>query len=124
MRLTTQKLLEEISQTSTHLSFIYLPDFLTYLTCKYNFRETGMSYGKASCRLFMEQFSRGSVKISPLGDAVIDVLDFVNAEGTNQHWDELARALSEFSQQKKVYLSAAPQCPFPYALLGDELGTA
>ncbi|KAK1564328.1 hypothetical protein Q3G72_000718 [Acer saccharum] len=62
-------------------------------------------------------------KSRPLGDAVLDGIDFDIVAGTNQHWDELARALSEFSQQKKVYLSAAPQCPFPDAWLGDALGT-
>ncbi|KAK4848368.1 hypothetical protein QYF36_012141 [Acer negundo] len=62
-------------------------------------------------------------KSRPLGDAVLDGIDFDIAGGSNQHWDELARALSEFSQQKKVYLSAAPQCPFPDAWLGGALGT-
>ncbi|KAK1565253.1 hypothetical protein Q3G72_022558 [Acer saccharum] len=60
----------------------------------------------------------------PLGDAVLDGIDFDIEGGSNQHWDELARALSEFSQQKKVYLSAAPQCPFPDAWLGGALALA
>ncbi|KAK2650166.1 hypothetical protein Ddye_017655 [Dipteronia dyeriana] len=68
-------------------------------------------------------FLGGQSKSRPLGDAVLDGIDFVIAEGTNRHWDELARALFEFSQQKKVYLSAAPQCPFPDALLGGALET-
>ncbi|KAK1565337.1 hypothetical protein Q3G72_024323 [Acer saccharum] len=59
----------------------------------------------------------------PLGDAVLDGIDFDIEVGSDQHWDELARALSEFSQQKKVYLSAAPQCPFPDARLSGALGT-
>uniref|UniRef100_F6I684 GH18 domain-containing protein n=1 Tax=Vitis vinifera TaxID=29760 RepID=F6I684_VITVI len=43
--------------------------------------------------------------------------------GTTQHWDELAKTLSEFSGQRKVYLSAAPQCPFPDAWMGTAIAT-
>ncbi|KAK0582214.1 hypothetical protein LWI29_022917 [Acer saccharum] len=68
-------------------------------------------------------FLGGQSDSRPLGDAVLDGIDFDIEVGSNQHWDELARALSEFSQQKKVYLSAAPQCPFPDAMLGGALGT-
>ncbi|KAG6397449.1 hypothetical protein SASPL_143616 [Salvia splendens] len=42
--------------------------------------------------------------------------------GTNQHWDDLARYLSAYSKKgKKVHLSAAPQCPFPDAWIGEAL---
>ncbi|KAL5796084.1 hypothetical protein ACOSQ2_000904 [Xanthoceras sorbifolium] len=68
-------------------------------------------------------FLGGQSSSRPLGDAVLDGIDFDIEGGTTQHWDELARALSEFSQQKKVYLSAAPQCPFPDAWLGGALNT-
>ncbi|KAJ0052112.1 hypothetical protein Pint_00520 [Pistacia integerrima] len=37
------------------------------------------------------------------------------------NWDELAKALSGFNQ--KVYLSAAPQCPYPDAWVGGALST-
>ncbi|KAL4599915.1 hypothetical protein ACB092_11G161500 [Castanea dentata] len=47
-----------------------------------------------------------------------------SSRGTTQHWDELARFLSEYSKQgKKVYLTAAPQCPFPDAYMGAALNT-
>ncbi|TMW86033.1 hypothetical protein EJD97_022048 [Solanum chilense] len=59
----------------------------------------------------------------PLGDAILDGIDFDIEKGTTQHWDELARALSGFSQQRKVYLTAAPQCPFPDSLLNAALST-
>ncbi|KAE7999419.1 hypothetical protein FH972_003852 [Carpinus fangiana] len=65
----------------------------------------------------------GGADSRPLGDAVLDGIDFDIEGGTSQHWDELAKALSEFSQQKKVYLTAAPQCPFPDAWLGTALDT-
>ncbi|MCD7456934.1 hypothetical protein HAX54_033639 [Datura stramonium] len=59
----------------------------------------------------------------PLGEAVLDGIDFDIERGTTQHWDELARALSGFSQQRKVYLTAAPQCPFPDEWLNGALST-
>ncbi|XP_076930040.1 acidic endochitinase SE2-like [Bidens hawaiensis] len=53
----------------------------------------------------------------PLGDAVLDGIDFDIEQGTDQFWSDLAKALSAHNSQKKVYLSAAPQCPFPNAEL-------
>ncbi|GLT59011.1 hypothetical protein SLA2020_318600 [Shorea laevis] len=69
-------------------------------------------------------FLGGQSDSRPFGDAVLDGIDFdIEGGGTAEHWDELAKALAEFSQQKKVYLTAAPQCPFPDALLGGALNT-
>lgn len=50
----------------------------------------------------------------PFGSAVLDGLDF-DIEAGQSHYDALARRLSEHSRSsgKKVYLTAAPQCPFP-----------
>uniref|UniRef100_A0A2N9FC64 chitinase n=1 Tax=Fagus sylvatica TaxID=28930 RepID=A0A2N9FC64_FAGSY len=59
----------------------------------------------------------------PASAAVLDGIDFDIEVGTNEHWDELARTLSGFSQEKKIYLTAAPQCPFPDAKLGTALDT-
>lgn len=70
-----------------------------------------------------DNFLGGQSNSRPLGDAVLDGIDFDIEGGTSQHWDELAKALSNFSKQKKVYLTAAPQCPFPDAWLGGALGT-
>lgn len=70
-----------------------------------------------------DHFLGGQSSSRPLGDAVLDGIDFDIEGGSNQYWDELARALSNFSQQKKVYLAAAPQCPYPDAWLGGALGT-
>ncbi|XP_021894708.1 acidic endochitinase-like [Carica papaya] len=65
----------------------------------------------------------GQPGTGPFGDAVLDGIDFDIEGGTTQHWDELARALSAFSQQRKIYLSAAPQCPFPDAWLNGAIQT-
>ncbi|KAH6833877.1 chitinase A [Perilla frutescens var. hirtella] len=69
-------------------------------------------------------FLGGSSTTRPLGHAVLDGIDFDIEGGTNQHWDDLARYLSAYSKRgKKVYLSAAPQCPFPDAWIGGALQT-
>ncbi|PHT48304.1 Acidic endochitinase [Capsicum baccatum] len=65
----------------------------------------------------------GQSNSCPLGNAILDGIDFNIEGGTTQYWDELARAFSGFSQRKKVYLTAAPQCPFPDAWLNEALST-
>ena len=56
--------------------------------------------------------------------AVLDGIDFDIEGGSNKHWDDLARYLSGYSNMgKKVYLTAAPQCPFPDAWVGGALKT-
>ncbi|KAG6525422.1 acidic endochitinase-like [Zingiber officinale] len=65
-------------------------------------------------------FLGGSAASRPLGDAVLDGIDFDIEGGTNQHWNELARYLKSYGQ---VYLSAAPQCPYPDAWIGGALDT-
>ncbi|KAG0502906.1 hypothetical protein HPP92_002978 [Vanilla planifolia] len=60
----------------------------------------------------------------PLGDAVLDGVDFDIEGGSPDHYDDLARYLSAYSNQgKKVHLSAAPQCPYPDAWIGKALNT-
>jgi chitinase len=60
----------------------------------------------------------------PLGDAVLDGIDFDLELNSPDYYADLARTLSGFSSRgKKVYLTAAPQCPFPDRLLGGALNT-
>ncbi|KAK9121614.1 hypothetical protein Syun_019231 [Stephania yunnanensis] len=69
-------------------------------------------------------FLGGQSPSRPLGDAVLDGIDFDIELGSIQHYDELARFLSAFSQRgRKVYLTAAPQCIFPDRYLGTALNT-
>ncbi|KAJ9679658.1 hypothetical protein PVL29_021552 [Vitis rotundifolia] len=69
-------------------------------------------------------FLGGQSPSRPLGDAVLDGIDFDIELGSTNYWDDLARALSGFSKRgRKVYLTAAPQCPFPDRFLGAALNT-
>jgi len=69
-------------------------------------------------------FLGGKSSSRPLGDAVLDGIDFNIELGSPQHWDDLASSLSKFSNRgRKVYLSGAPQCPFPDRLMGSALNT-
>ncbi|KAK8358695.1 hypothetical protein V6Z11_A04G040300 [Gossypium hirsutum] len=69
-------------------------------------------------------FLGGQSASRPFGDAILDGIDFDIEGGTNQHWDDLAKYLSRNSQRsRKVYLTAAPQCPFPDAWVGGALKT-
>ncbi|KAE8716280.1 Acidic endochitinase [Hibiscus syriacus] len=69
-------------------------------------------------------FLGGTSSSRPLGDSVLDGIDFDIEGGTNQLWDDLANYLSGFSKRgKKLYLTAAPQCPFPDAWVGGALTT-
>ncbi|XP_058106591.1 acidic endochitinase-like [Magnolia sinica] len=71
-----------------------------------------------------DNYLGGKSSSRPLGDAVLDGIDFDIEGGTNEHWDDLARDLSSYgSKGKKVYLTAAPQCPFPDAWVGRALKT-
>ncbi|KAJ6677247.1 ACIDIC ENDOCHITINASE [Salix viminalis] len=68
-------------------------------------------------------FLGGQSTSRPLGDAVLDGVDFDIEGSSGLYWDDLARALKGFSGQKKVYLAAAPQCPFPDANLDTAIKT-
>ncbi|XP_027366255.1 acidic endochitinase [Abrus precatorius] len=69
-------------------------------------------------------FLGGKSSSRPLGDAVLDGIDFDIELGSTANWEHLARFLKDYSRLgKKVYLSAAPQCPFPDRFLGTALNT-
>ncbi|XP_022737575.1 hevamine-A-like [Durio zibethinus] len=69
-------------------------------------------------------FLGGTSLYRPLGNAVLDGIDFNIELGSTKYWDDLARYLAAYSKPgRKVYLSAAPQCPFPDRYLGAALNT-
>uniref|UniRef100_B9I8S5 chitinase n=1 Tax=Populus trichocarpa TaxID=3694 RepID=B9I8S5_POPTR len=68
-------------------------------------------------------FLGGRSNSRPLGDAILDGIDF-DIEGGERHYVVLASRLSELSRGgRKVYLTAAPQCPFPDNWLDKALQT-
>jgi chitinase len=69
-------------------------------------------------------FLGGKSSSRPLGDAILDGIDFDIELGSTQHWEDLAKHLKAYSKHgRKVHLGAAPQCPFPDAFLGTALNT-
>ncbi|KAF2318504.1 hypothetical protein GH714_008401 [Hevea brasiliensis] len=68
-------------------------------------------------------FLGGHSSSRPLGPAILDGIDFDIEGGTNQYWDDLARFQAYSKKSIKVYLTAAPQCPFPDAWVGNALKT-
>lgn len=71
-------------------------------------------------------FLGGHSSSRPLGPAILDGIDFDIEGGSNQHWGDLARYLKGYGsvmQSKRVYITAAPQCPFPDAWIGNALTT-
>ncbi|KAK7261828.1 hypothetical protein RIF29_28149 [Crotalaria pallida] len=70
----------------------------------------------------------GNTSERPFGNAILDGIDFDITQAT-PHLDDLARYLKSHNtttqqqQQQSVYLTAAPQCPFPDAILSTALNT-
>ncbi|KXN83592.1 Chitinase 1, partial [Leucoagaricus sp. SymC.cos] len=62
----------------------------------------------------------------PFGNAVLDGVDLDIENGSSSHYSTFVdklRALSKNSN-KRYYITAAPQCPFPDAKVGDALDNA
>jgi chitinase len=69
-------------------------------------------------------FLGGKSFSKPLGDVVLDGVDFdIEVGGGEEFYGELARRISQHKGNKKVYLTAAPQCPFPDQQLKGALST-
>ncbi|XP_073020430.1 hevamine-A-like [Primulina eburnea] len=61
----------------------------------------------------------------PLGNAVLDGIDLDIELGSSLYYDNLVRFLKSYSRYgRKVYITGAPQCPFPDRLLGAALNTS
>lgn len=75
-------------------------------------------------RYLWKNFLGGKSSSRPLGRAVLDGIDFDIELGSTKYWQDLARFLKAYSKRRRiVYLSAAPQCPFPDQFLGTALNT-
>jgi chitinase len=76
---------------------------------------------KAVAKHLWDYYLGGKSRSRPFGTAVLDGVDFDIELGSRAHYDDLARYLKGYS--KKVFVTAAPQCPFPDASLGPALRT-
>jgi chitinase len=68
----------------------------------------------------------GTSSSRPLGDAVLDGIDFDIEFGSSKFWGNLAsdlKKLGNLDSHKTVLLSAAPQCPFPDEWDGHAINT-
>ncbi|XP_028786672.1 hevamine-A-like [Neltuma alba] len=72
-----------------------------------------------------DTFLGGKSPSRPLGDAVLDGIDFDIELGSTQYYDYLARFLKNYGRAggRRVYISGAPQCPYPDRFLGTALNT-
>ncbi|KAA8530200.1 hypothetical protein F0562_004909 [Nyssa sinensis] len=84
---------------------------------------TSSEDAKQVAQYLWDNYLGGTSPSRPFGDAVLDGIDFDIEGGTIEHWDELAGYLKKYSSAKKVYLTAAPQCPFPDVYMGKALAT-
>ena len=85
---------------------------------------TSKADAKRVATYLYNNFLGGRSPSRPLGSAVLDGIDFDIELGSTKHWDDLASYLAAYSKPgKKVYLSAAPQCPIPDRFLGTALKT-
>ncbi|KAJ6411096.1 hypothetical protein OIU84_007784 [Salix udensis] len=83
---------------------------------------TGVSGGIRSCQKQGIKVDNHLLVLS--GDAVLDGVDFDIEQGSALYWEDLAGFLSKYGNRgRKVYLAAAPQCPFPDRNLGTALNT-
>jgi len=71
-------------------------------------------------------FLGGSSTIRPFGSAVLDGIDLdIESGSTNGYAAFITQLRSYFAGASKTYyISSAPQCPFPDALIGPGAGTA
>ncbi|KAG6387746.1 hypothetical protein SASPL_152938 [Salvia splendens] len=70
-------------------------------------------------------FLGGKSASRPLGDAVLDGVDLYVEHGSTLYYDDLVRYLKRLGKYgRRVYVSGAPQCPFPDRVLGAALNTS
>ncbi|CAI0449795.1 unnamed protein product [Linum tenue] len=89
-----------------------------------NYSLASRADAKGVAEYLWNNFLGGKSSSRPLGDAVFDGIDF-DIEASTLYWEDLARYLSAYCKRgrRKVYLTAAPQCPFPDRNLGNALNT-
>ncbi|XP_074318995.1 hevamine-A-like [Silene latifolia] len=89
-----------------------------------NYSFSSRNDAKNFAKYLYKNYLGGHSTSRPLGDAALDGIDFDIESGSISYWSNLAWFLRRYSfRGKKVYLGAAPQCPFPDKYLGTPLRT-
>ncbi|XP_042496124.1 acidic endochitinase-like [Macadamia integrifolia] len=90
-----------------------------------NYSLTSKQDAKNVSKYLWNNYLGGNSSSRPLGDAILDGIDFDIELGSKKYWGYLARHLKKHSKPcKEVYLTAAPQCPYPDKYLGHALNTS
>ncbi|KAI9305999.1 glycoside hydrolase superfamily [Cunninghamella echinulata] len=71
-----------------------------------------------------DMFGGGSHKYRPFGDAVLNGFDLDIEGGGSTGYAALVTKLKSLAGNKEMLITAAPQCPFPDAMMGDALNKA
>ncbi|WVZ14281.1 hypothetical protein V8G54_011847 [Vigna mungo] len=70
----------------------------------------------------LEKYLSGNA--GPLGSVALDGINIADvADGKNLKWDEVVKAINASTTDRKIYLGAAPQCPYPDFYLGKVIST-
>ncbi|KAJ4806745.1 Acidic endochitinase [Rhynchospora pubera] len=89
-----------------------------------SYQLTSTSDAQSVADYLWNNYLGGSSSSRPLGSAVLDGIDFDIESGSSDYYGDLANFLSQYSSQgNKVYLTAAPQCPYPDTYVGPALQT-
>ncbi|KAI0035384.1 glycoside hydrolase [Vararia minispora EC-137] len=72
------------------------------------------------------EFLGGSSSTRPFGSAVLDGLDLDIESGSPSHYNTFVNRIRSHTNgaSKQYYITAAPQCPFPDAWIGDALDSS
>ncbi|KAK6155616.1 hypothetical protein DH2020_009864 [Rehmannia glutinosa] len=90
-----------------------------------NYSLTSREDARAVSVYLWNNFLGGRSAARPLGDAVLDGVDFDIELGSSLYYDDLVRFLKSYGRRgRKVYITGAPQCPFPDRLMGAALNTS
>ncbi|KAG1138049.1 hypothetical protein G6F37_010796 [Rhizopus arrhizus] len=80
---------------------------------------TSDAEGQQFAQTIWDLFGRGSSETRPFGDAVIDGIDLDIEGGSPRGYAAMVTALRSKSANQDFLIGAAPQCPFPDAILGS-----
>ncbi|KDR84818.1 hypothetical protein GALMADRAFT_233211 [Galerina marginata CBS 339.88] len=93
-------------------------------TAKVGFTSDSQAAGFAST--IWNMFLAGDGGIRPFGNAVLDGVDLDIENGSSAHYNTFVNTLRSLAKnsRKRYYITAAPQCPFPDAEVGNALSSS